>query len=111
MALSAPLFSFTGFWPPWLPPTKKAEFRDGLFCVPPGVVIYVPHLLFAAFDGTELESNRADDQLSSLDLVAESEQQANTLVGLLNRLVVQCQDERTVSTVGYHSRQAHVQLD
>eukprot|EP00903_Cladosiphon_okamuranus_P007222 g7010.t1 len=35
-----------------------------------------------------------DDQLSSLDLVAESEEQANTLVGLLNRLVVQCQDER-----------------
>lgn len=38
----------------------------------------------------------ADDQLSSLDLVAESEEEANTLVGLLNRLVVQCQDERTV---------------
>eukprot|EP00752_Nemacystus_decipiens_P001301 g1292.t1 len=37
-----------------------------------------------------------DDQLSSLDLVAESEEQANTLVGLLNRLVVQCQDERTM---------------
>ncbi|CAM9667713.1 unnamed protein product [Scytosiphon promiscuus] len=37
-----------------------------------------------------------DDQLSSLDLVAESEEEANTLVGLLNRLVVQCQDERTM---------------
>lgn len=38
----------------------------------------------------------SDDQLSSLDLVAENEQQAKTLVGLLNRLVVQCQDEKTV---------------
>ncbi|CBN76512.1 similar to phospholipase C, delta 4 [Ectocarpus siliculosus] len=35
-----------------------------------------------------------DDQLSSLDLVAENDQEANTLVGLLNRLVVLCQDER-----------------
>lgn len=40
-----------------------------------------------------------DDQLSSLDLVAENEQQATTLVGLLNRLVVQCHDERTVSKI------------
>ena len=37
-----------------------------------------------------------DDQLSSLDLVAEDEQQAKTLVGLLNRLVLQCRDEKTV---------------
>ena len=44
-----------------------------------------------------MEWIRADDQLSSLGLVAETEEQANTLVGLLNRLVVQCQDERTVS--------------
>ncbi|CAM9840055.1 unnamed protein product [Ectocarpus sp. 4 AP-2014] len=35
-----------------------------------------------------------DDQLSSLDLVAENDEEANTLVGLLNRLVVLCQDER-----------------
>lgn len=38
----------------------------------------------------------SDDQLSSLDLVADSEEQADTLVGLLSRLVVQCADERTV---------------
>lgn len=48
-----------------------------------------------------MESTRTDDQLSSLDLVADTEEQANTLVGLLNRLVVQCQDERTVSNLGY----------
>lgn len=44
-----------------------------------------------------------DDQLSSLDLVAESEAQAKTLVALLNRLMLQCQDERTVS-LGPRSR-------
>ncbi|CAN0296559.1 unnamed protein product, partial [Ectocarpus fasciculatus] len=40
-----------------------------------------------------------DDQLSSLDLVAENDQEANTLVGLLNRLVVLCQDERMVRQI------------
>ncbi|CAM9183166.1 unnamed protein product [Pylaiella littoralis] len=46
--------------------------------------------------GHSLSLIYADDQLSSLDLVAESDEEANTLVGLLNRLVVQCQDERTM---------------
>lgn len=63
--------------------------------------IHLPHPVYRPIYKPALfliGSNRPDDQLSSLDLVAESEEQANTLVGLLNRLVVQCQDERTVST-------------
>lgn len=44
----------------------------------------------------------ADDQLSSLDLVAENDQEANTLVSLLNRLVELCQDERMVRQTDRH---------